>query len=141
MARIITDAEFERIQHLQKKFYGDVDAYKETLEDGDSFMHDFESIMEILETDHHPMPDDGGLTGILQTVFLCEKPFLVEPKIIGRFHGDNNDPAYEYFTEAGAKAYENLITLIHRLQLIGVISDSDEEHIVENLDEIVTRGY
>ena len=47
--RTISEKDYRKIKHLQKKFYNGVDRYCETLEDTSTFRDPFEEIMEIIE--------------------------------------------------------------------------------------------
>ena len=75
------------------------------------------------------------LEEILQQFFGCKKPFLKTKRVVG--HCPGGEPDYEYMTESGARAYENLVNLLYALGPL--LEMSDEVHrMVSTLDEITT---
>lgn len=139
MTKIISDPDFQRIKALETAFYSNVDQYKTILQNRE-FENNFKAIMEIVEAEYQPEPDNGGLTGILQSVFLCEKPFLKKPEICGFFDGDPMEPCLNYFTDEGSKAYNRLLDLIRRLGTIGMLDSFEVDSIIETLDHMVSEG-
>ena len=82
--------------------------------------------------DTEPAKGWKTLEEILQQYFRCSKPFLKNPR---KTHGGEYT---EYFTRRGGMAYDQLVTLIDDLGVLGVLRDNPED-IIDQLDVIV-RG-